>query len=100
MKQYIITIILALCLSSCSHHSTHRETLTKAESLMVEKPDSALIILRGLDTTQLRSTEEMALYALLYTQAEDKNYIDSKDAAMIQTAVNFYKDSKDKYHRI
>lgn len=100
MKQYIITFILALCMASCSHHSTHWKTLTKAESLMVEKPDSALIILRGLDTTQLRSTEEMALYALLYTQAEDKNYIDSKDAAMIQTAVNFYKDSKDKYHRI
>lgn len=100
MKQYIITIILALCMASCSHHSTHWKTLTKAESLMVEKPDSALIILRGLDTTQLRSTEEMALYALLYTQAEDKNYIDSKDAAIIQTAVNFYKDSKDKYHRI
>lgn len=100
MKQYIITIIFALCLASCSQHSKHWETLTKAESLMVEKPDSALIVLRGMDTTQLRSTEEMALYALLYTQAEDKNYIDSKDAAMIQTAVNFYKDSKDGYHKM
>ena len=87
-------------MASCSHHSTYWKTLTKAESLMVEKSDSALIIQREMDTTQLRSTEEMALYALLYTQTEDKNYIDSKDAAMIQTAVNFYKDSKDKYHRI
>ena len=45
---------------------------------MVEKPDSALIILRGLDTTQLRSTEEMALYALLYTQTEDKTILTRK----------------------
>lgn len=89
MKQYIITIIFALCLASCSQHSKHWETLTQIETFVEENPDSALIILRGLDTTQLRSTEEMALYALLYTQAEDKNYIDSKDAAMIQTAVNF-----------
>ena len=78
MKQYIITIILALCLASCSQHSKHWETLTKAESLMVEKSDSALIIQREMDTTQLYSTEEMALYALLYTQTENKNYIDSK----------------------
>ena len=78
MKQYIITIILALCLGSCGQHSKHWETLTKAESLMVEKSDSALIIQREMDTTQLYSTEEMALYALLYTQTENKNYIDSK----------------------
>ena len=78
MKQYIITIIFALCLASCSQHSKHWKTLTKAESLMVEKSDSALIIQREMDTTQLYSTEEMALYALLYTQTENKNYIDSK----------------------
>ena len=78
MKQYIITIILVLCLGSCSHHSKHWETLVQVESLMVEKSDSVLIIQREMDTTQLYSTEEMALYALLYTQTEDKNYIDSK----------------------
>ena len=78
MKQYIITFILALCMASCSHHSTHWKTLTKAESLLVEKSDSALLIQREMDTTQLYSTEEMALYALLYTQTGDKNYIDSK----------------------
>lgn len=78
MKQYIITIILALCLGSCGQHSKHWETLAQVESYIEESPDSALIIQREMDTTQLYSTEEMALYALLYTQTEDKNYIDSK----------------------
>ena len=36
MKQYIITIILALCLGSCGQHSKHWETLTQVESIKMK----------------------------------------------------------------
>lgn len=67
---------------------------------MTERPDSALYILKNIDTAILKSTADKALHALLCVQAEDKNYIDSKDVSKIQTAVNFYKDSKDEYHKM
>lgn len=78
----------------------HNETLMSVEQLMSDQPDSALNVIQNIDTTTLRSAADKALYALLYVQAEDKNYIDSKDVSMIQTAVNFYKDSDDEYHKM
>lgn len=85
---------------ACNRHSEHWETLTQAESLMVEHPDSALNVLQNIDTTMLQSVEDKALYALLYTQAEDKNYIDNADDSIIRIAVDYYKDSDDKYHKM
>lgn len=63
----------------------HNETLMSVEQLMSDQPDSALNVIQDIDTTTLRSAADKALYALLCVQAEDKNYIDSKDASMIQT---------------
>ena len=100
MKQYIITIIFALCLASCSQHSKHWGTLAQVESFMEERPDSALTILQGIDTTQLHSSEDKALYDLLYTQAKDKNYIDTSDDLKISSAVDYYKNSDDQYHKM
>ena len=42
MKQYIITIILALCLGSCGQDSKHWEMLARVEPYIEESPDSAL----------------------------------------------------------
>ncbi|MBQ3259484.1 MAG: tetratricopeptide repeat protein, partial [Alistipes sp.] len=70
------------------------------ESLMSERPDSALVVLQGIDTTQFHSAEDKALYTLLYTQAEDKNYIDALDDSKISIAVEYYKNSDDQYHNM
>lgn len=85
---------------ACGQHSKHWETLTQVESFMEERPDSALTVLLGIDTTQLYSAEDKALYGLLYTQAEDKNYIDTSDDLKINSAVDYYKNSDDQYHKM
>lgn len=100
MRQYITIIILALSLVSCSQHSKHWETLAQVESYIEDRPDSALTILQGMDTAQFHSAEDKALYALLYTQSEDKNYIDNADDSRIRVAVDFYRNSGDKYHKM
>ena len=100
MKQYILLILLALCLTACNRHSEHWEALAQVESYIQERPDSALKVLQGMDTTQFNSAEDKALYALLYTQAEDKNYIDNTDDSKIRIAVDYYKNSDDEYHKM
>ena len=79
MKQYIIVIILALCLASCGQHSKHWETLTQVESFMEERPDSALAILQGIEVGNLSGKGEKAKHALLLSMALDKNVIDKTD---------------------
>ena len=93
MKQYIITIIFALCLASCSQHSKHWETLTQVESFMEERPDSALAILQGIEVGDLSGKEEKAKHALLLSMALDKNVIDKTDFEILQPAIDYYKNN-------
>ena len=66
MRQYISIIILALFLVACDRHSCHWETLMQVESFIVQRSDSALAVLEGIDTEELSSKEEKAKYAVLY----------------------------------
>ncbi len=91
--------IITLLLWGCNDVSGNQE-LMRAEQLMNEHPDSALVLLQSIDTLILKSPADKALYSLLYVQAQDKNYIDTQDAAQIQIAVNFFKDSSDEYHKM
>ncbi|MBO5074366.1 MAG: hypothetical protein J6C35_03530 [Bacteroidales bacterium] len=92
MKQYIIVIILALCLASCGQHSKHWETLTQVESFMEERPDSVLAVLQGIEIGDLSSKEEKAKHALLLSMALDKNVIDKTDFEILQPAIDYYQD--------
>lgn len=93
MKQYIIVIILALCLVSCSHRSKHWETLAQVESYIEERPDSALTVLEGMNKGELSGMEEKAKHALLLSMAMDKNYIDRTDSDVLQPAIDYYEDN-------
>ena len=79
MKQYIFIIVLTLCMVSCTQHSKHWETLAQIESLMEERPDSALNVLQEIDKEELSGKEEKAKHALLLSMALDKNVIDRTD---------------------
>ena len=92
MKQYIIVIILTLCLASCGQHSKHWETLAQVESYIEESPDSALNVLQGMDKGEFSGMEEKAKHALLLSMAMDKNYIDRTDFDVLQPAIDYYKN--------
>ncbi len=95
--QYLI-VFLILCLVSCSYRSEMSEKLSAVESIMEEHPDSALQVLKDIDTLQLKSRKDKALYALLLSQAWDKNYIDTADVNILQSAVDYFENSGDTYH--
>lgn len=76
-KQRIWLILLLLSCSGCLKTSVQLgESLQTATSLMQERPDSALSILRDLNPQNIVRQRKRAEYALLYSQALDKNYID------------------------
>ena len=99
MRHYISIIILALCLVACNRHSKHWETLMQVETFIVQRPDSALAVLEHINISELKGKEERARYALLYTQAKDKNYIDETDLSLICEAQKYYKESDNVRYR-
>ena len=100
MKHYILIIILSLCVVACNSHSEHWQTITDMEVIIEERPDSVLNVLQEIDTDELVGDEERAKYALLLSMAMDKNYIDRTDDSQIRIAVDYYKNSDDKYHKM
>ena len=77
---------------SCTDNSESEKRLTSAEALMNQHPDSALVILQGIDRSSLSSDKGKARYALLMSQALDKNYIDTTTFDILQPAIDYYTD--------
>ena len=81
-----LALLAALCLTACTRPADVPE-LDTADSLMEQRPDSALALLRRIDTLRLTSRHDRARYAMLLSMALDKNYIDLKDFHVLQPAI-------------
>lgn len=93
MKNYILIIFLAIIAFSCNSHSKHWDKLSQVKSYIENKPDSALVVLEQINAFELSGKEEKAKYALLYSMALDKNFIDKTDFEVLQPAIDYYKDN-------
>ena len=96
---YSLLGVLILLLSSCTP-VRDRRTLNDMEALMPERPDSALAVLRGLQPRDLPGLHVRPLYALLLSEAFDKNYIDLTDDSLALVANKYYGDHGSKLHRL
>ena len=85
----VFTLVSLFVFGSCSHAPTAEE-LNKAEQLMTEAPDSAEKILNAIPRQNLKSRAHKARFALLYSQAMDKCYIDTDNDSLISVAVKYY----------
>ena len=83
--------VLVLCaVLSCSDDTAVMEELNRAEAVMEEYPDSALVLLDSLDRNRLTTQEARARHSLLYSQALDKNWIELTSDSVISPAVKYY----------
>ncbi|MDE7438740.1 MAG: hypothetical protein K2M93_09685, partial [Muribaculaceae bacterium] len=85
----ILVAVLAVCAGGCSDREAV-ERLNRAEQVMEEHPDSALLLIQGVDLSRLRTDKDRALYALLRTQALVKNDAVIASDSLIRTAVDYY----------
>ena len=88
-KLYISILTLVSLFCSCSHSPITTE-LKRAEQLMTEAPDSAEKILNAIPRRNLKNRAQKARFALLYSQAMDKCYIDTDNDSLISVAVKYY----------
>lgn len=83
--------IFCILLYACSGTPVELNT---AEQLMETAPDSALHILQQLNSHQLHSHPDKALYALLMSQALDRNDIKLVTDSIIKVATDYYTDTE------
>lgn len=87
-----------MSISGCNTDSGISEVLSVAEDRMDAAPDSVLRLIDTLDIDDIANEGVKARYALLYTQALDKNYIDVKDDSLVTVALTYYRNRGDDYH--
>ena len=88
MRGLALILLFMFAVWSCT--SPVDGELSRAEGLMEEHPDSALVLLEGIGSSSLTTDGSRALYALLLTQARDKNYIDETDDSLISVATEYF----------
>lgn len=104
-KTLIIILIITATAAALSlgiyQKRTHQinASLLQIEQLMYERPDSAWKILQHMPPILQLRKEEQALHALLFTQAQYKNYIPVKSDSLLQIAEAYYRTSSDSLHK-
>lgn len=91
-------MILVMSILGCNTDGGISEVLNVAEDRMDAAPDSVLRLIDTLDIDDIANEGVKARYALLYTQALDKNYIDVKDDSLVTVALTYYRNRSDDYH--
>lgn len=89
IRLWLIVIVSGL-LSACSESGWQAEALNAVADYMQQHPDSALIQIKNINKESLRGRYNKARYALLYSQALDKNYIDVESDSLISDALQYY----------
>lgn len=83
--------LFGLLLIACNSTTADiQQELLRAKEQMQEAPDSALNILSGIDPDKIRRGRIHADYALLYSIALDKNYMDTDDDSLMRIARRYY----------
>lgn len=86
----LICAVICLVANSCGRME-YQSVLDHAESLLNSKPDSAFVLLEKCSGNKFNSSDKLnARYALLYSMALDKNYIDITSDSVIAPAVKYY----------
>ena len=91
---YLTILITTLCIffNAC-HNSNTAPQLQLADSLIDKRADSALCILEKLSIEEISIKSAKAMYALLLTEALDKNFKSHRNDSLILIAVDYYKDN-------
>ena len=98
MKQTmkIVLLLATLLLAVACKESTVEQWLNRAEACMEVDADSAYRCLQYIADAEEWDDEQRARYALLHTQAMHKCHIPLEDDSLINTAVAYYADIRDR----
>lgn len=101
MKNKLFLCLFIGLLTACSHRqsSVLLPELVRAESVMYQHPDSALMILEEMPVPSSSDKLQHATWCLLLTQAKYKNYIDQPSDSLIDVAYEYFMKGEDSHRK-
>lgn len=91
MKRIAYIAVIFFMLLSCGPRREYGEALQRAEAMMNDHPDSALLILEQLkDTLQTAGKTDRMYYELLLADAQNKTYVDFTTDSIMKEVVRYY----------
>ena len=102
VKHFSVTYLwLVACMAlmvACSSREALR-SMGRAEQLLEDAPEEALRVMEGVDGEALRTEEDRARYALVYSEACYYSYIDVDVDTLTQSMMRYYLESDDHNQR-
>ena len=102
VKHFSVTYLwLVACMAlmvACSSREALR-SMERAEQLLEDAPEEALRVMEGVDGDALRTEEDRARYALVYSEACYYSYIDVDVDTLTQSMMRYYLESDDHNQR-
>ena len=98
--RHLLSLAFLVSLFSCAENRNAQTIFNQVESCMSTAPDSALVLVQGIDEQSLSTKRLRARHALLLTMVQDKCYIDVADDSTIMVAYNFYQRRGGKRDRL
>ena len=102
VKHFGVTYLwLVACMAlmvACSSREALR-SMERAEQLLEDAPEDALRVMEGVDSEALRTEEDRARYALVYSEACYYSYIDVDVDTLTQSMMRYYLESDDHNQR-
>lgn len=96
VKHFSVTYLwLVACMAlmvACSSREALR-SMERAEQLLEEAPEEALRVMEGVDGEALRTEEDRARYALVYSEACYYSYMDVDVDTLTQSMMRYYLES-------
>ncbi|MBO5017799.1 MAG: tetratricopeptide repeat protein [Alistipes sp.] len=84
---------------SCHRSENEMPAVERAEIIVEQDPEEALEIMRSVDRNAITKREDLAHYALVYSEACYYNRILVSSDSLTHIAVDYYKNSSDHEHR-
>ncbi|WP_456086829.1 tetratricopeptide repeat protein [Parabacteroides sp.] len=97
----ILLLLFLVYLLACTNRQTAEilPELTRAESLMYNHPDSALLLLENMSPPSSSDKLQNATWSLLLVQARDKNYIKHRSDSLVNVAYDYFMKQEDPNRR-
>ena len=84
-------LVLAMMVGGCEKQQPYDSRLVAVDSIMRQDPDSALALLKNMNSADLATAGDQAYYALLLTQARYRCYVVATSNSTINTALDYYR---------
>lgn len=93
----IMVLFFYVIISSCQREKPLSPRLLQIEQVLEQSPDTAMSLLKQMESPEKLPEEQYAYYCLLLTEAMDKTYTSFRSDSLITVAADYFVKSKNSY---